>query len=221
MATYLLGPILGFTLRLRGITSLHAGAIAIGNRAIALLGPAGAGKSTTAAAFLGMGYPLLSEDTAPLVDQGDRFLIQPGYPGIRLWPDSVSALYGSAEALPRITPTWDKRYLDLTRKVDQFQKKPLPLAAIYILGERSPDSSAPRVETVPPHEGLISLVTNSYTNYMLDETMRAREFELLGRVVAGVPLRRVTPHTDPARLSALCRAILNDFRSINRAEAQS
>src|SRR5439155_24208272 len=48
---YLLGPVLGFVLRLRGITCLHASAISVGDRAVVLLGPAGAGKSTTAAAF--------------------------------------------------------------------------------------------------------------------------------------------------------------------------
>jgi hypothetical protein len=46
----------------------------------------------------------------------------------------------------------------------------------------------------------------------MDKQMRAREFELLTRVVAKVPLRRVTPHADPARLNKLCIAILNDIR---------
>ncbi len=49
--TYLLGPVLGFVLRLRGVTALHASAVAIGKQAIAFLGPAGAGKSTIAARF--------------------------------------------------------------------------------------------------------------------------------------------------------------------------
>ena len=41
--------------------------------------------------------------------------------------------------------------------------------------------------------------------------MRAREFELLGRVATHVPFRSVTPHRDPARLADLCDAILADF----------
>src|SRR5215208_6134556 len=44
-ATYLLGPILGFLLRLRGLICLHAGAVVVGESVVALLGPAGAGKS--------------------------------------------------------------------------------------------------------------------------------------------------------------------------------
>src|SRR5215469_301127 len=45
--TYLLGPVLGFVLRLRGRTCLHASAVAVGGQAIALAGSSGAGKSTT------------------------------------------------------------------------------------------------------------------------------------------------------------------------------
>src|SRR5689334_16113341 len=55
-ATYLLGPVMGFVLLLRGIVCLHASAVIIGDQAIALLGPAGSGKSTTAAAFSKLGY---------------------------------------------------------------------------------------------------------------------------------------------------------------------
>ncbi len=50
-ATYILGPVLGLLLRFRGITCLHASAVAIGGSVIAFVGAEGAGKSTTAAAF--------------------------------------------------------------------------------------------------------------------------------------------------------------------------
>src|SRR5207245_7692556 len=50
-ASYLLGPILGLVLRLRGVTCLHASAVAFGDRSVAFVGQTGAGKSTTAAAF--------------------------------------------------------------------------------------------------------------------------------------------------------------------------
>ena len=112
-AVYLLGPILGFALRLRGVTCLHASAVAIGEHAIALLGTAGAGKSTTAAAFARLGYAVLSEDVVALEDSRSGFSVQRGYPHIRLWPTSAEMLYRSPDALPPLTPNWDKRYLDL------------------------------------------------------------------------------------------------------------
>lgn len=214
-ATYLLGPIFGFLLRLRGVTCLHASAIAVDGRAIALVGAAGAGKSTTAAVFTQQGYPVLSEDVVALRDQGDSFLVQPGYPLIRLWPESVRALYGAEDALPPLTPNWNKRYLDLTQNGFDFQRQPLPLAAVYVLDERSDDPAAPLVESLPSHAGLITLVTNTYANYLLDREMRAREFELLGRLVNNLPLRKLTPHSDPARAPELCQFILDDFRSLS------
>jgi len=214
-ATYLLGPIFGFLLRLRGVTCLHASAIAVDGQAIALIGPPGAGKSTTAAAFTQQGYPALSEDVVALCDLGDTFLVQPGYPLIRLWPESVQALFGSKDALPPLTPNWDKRYLDLTRDGLRFQQQPLPLAALYILDERSDDPAAPFVEAMPSHTGLIELLANTYTNYLLDQRMRAREFDLLGRLVKNTPLRKLKPNSDPARLPELCQFILDDFRSLH------
>src|SRR5512135_3486439 len=46
--TYLVGPVIAFALRLRGAICLHASSVAVGGRAIVLLGQPGAGKSTTA-----------------------------------------------------------------------------------------------------------------------------------------------------------------------------
>jgi hypothetical protein len=208
--TYLLGPIMGFVLLLRGLVCLHASAIAIGDKAIALAGPAGAGKSTTAAAFAERGYNVLAEDVVTLDDRADHFLVRPAYPCIRLWPASVEALYGSATHLPRLTPNWDKCYLDLA---DRFHQQPLPLAAIYQINLRSDDPHAPFVEPLDRAEGLMSLVANTYATKLMDKHMRAREFELLTRVLSNVPLRSVTPHTDPARISELCDRILSDFES--------
>ena len=70
-ATYLLGPVFGFTLRLRGVTCLHASAVVIDEQAVVFLGQSGAGKSTTAAAFAQLGYPVLSDDVVALVDKVD------------------------------------------------------------------------------------------------------------------------------------------------------
>jgi len=207
-ATYLLGPVMGFVMLLRGIVCLHASAIAVGDKAIALLGPAGSGKSTTAAAFSERGYSILAEDVVTLDDGGDHFLVRPGYPCIRLWPASVKALYGSETHLPKLTPNWDKCYLDLK---EQFQARPLPLAAIYHLGQRRHDTTAPFVETLDRSEGLLSLIANTYATKLMDRQMRAREFELLTRVMNNVPLRRITPHADPAHIPELCDLLVTDF----------
>jgi hypothetical protein len=214
-ATYLLGPVMGFVLLLRGCVSLHASAIAIDNSAVAIVGPAGSGKSTTAAALADLGYSILAEDVVTLQDLDTKFLVQPAYPCIRLWPASVKALYGEDRELPKLTPTWDKCYLDLTQEQYQFQTNALPLAAIYLLDERSSDPSSPKVSELSPGEALISLIANTYATYLMDKAMRAREFELLGRVLKSVPVRKVIPHTDPLHIQTLCQTIIMDFEKLN------
>jgi hypothetical protein len=209
-ATYLLGPVMGFVMLLRGVVCLHASAVAIGDSAIAFVGPAGSGKSTTAAAFAERGYSILAEDVVTLDDRDDHFLVRPGYPCIRLWPAAVKALYGSETHLPRLTPNWAKCYLDLS---DNFQREPLRLATIYQLGERHHDAAAPYIQPLDRAEALMSLVANTYATKLMDKQMRAREFELLTRVVKNVPLRRVTPHSDPRQIPALCTRIIADFKS--------
>jgi hypothetical protein len=210
-ATYLLGPVMGFVLLLRGVVCLHASAIVVGNQAIALLGPAGSGKSTTAAAFATRGYSILAEDVVTLDDRGDHFLVRPAYPCIRLWPASVVALFGTDDCLPKLTPNWNKRYLDLTQN---FPREPLSLAAIYHLDSRRHSSEAPYVNSLDKSDGLMSLIANTYATKLMNKEMRAREFEVLTRVSRRVPLRRVTPHTDTSRIPDLCDRIIEDFVSL-------
>jgi hypothetical protein len=213
-ATYLLGPVMGFVLLLRGLHSLHASAVAVGDQAVALVGPAGAGKSTTAAALAGHGYRVLSEDVVALVPASGGFYVQPSYPCIRLWPESVEALFGAADALPLLTPNWDKRYLDLGTGIHRFQQDPLHLAAIYVIGDRSNDPMTPRVEPMSPSAALIALTGNAYVPFLKDKAARAREFELVRHVTSSLPVRRVIPHTDPGRIAGLCEVILNDFQGL-------
>lgn len=208
-ATYLLGPVFGFVLLLRGVVCLHASAIAVDSEAVALVGPAGSGKSTAAAAFSSRGFAILAEDVVTLDDRDDEFLVWPSYPCIRLWPASVKALFGTESHLPRLTPNWDKRCLALPR--EKFAREALPLSAIYVLGERSHEAAAPFIEPVDRADALLSLIANTYINYLMDKRMQARQFDLLTRVLAGVPVRKVTPHADASRIQELCDCIVNDL----------
>lgn len=215
--TYLLGPIMGFILRFRGITCLHASAIEIADKAVIIVGCSGAGKSTTAAAFAKLGYPILSDDIVALIPKKDKFWVQPAYPWVRLWPASVELLFDSPTALPRIVPgnsDWDKRYLDLTQEGYRFEDKPMPIGAIYILGDRSFDSQRPYFESIPKPRALIDLIGHSYTNRLLTKEMRTQEFECLSKVVSSVPVHKVYSHADPKEIFNLCHAIVDDFSQL-------
>ena len=222
--TYLFGPVLGFVLRLRGVICLHASAVAVDGQAIALVGSPGAGKSTIAAAFAQCGFSVIADDVVALAEDGRNFQVQPGYPRLNLWSDSVRALFGSDEALPRITPTWDKRYLALGDNGLGFTANPLPLGAIYVLGTREGDLAAPVIDDIAGSNALRDLVTNTYVNYLLDREMRSREFDVLTRLVVRMPIRRVRAPADYSAVLGLSEAIANDARRVmarNPADATS
>jgi hypothetical protein len=213
--SYLLGPVLGYLLRLRGVTCLHASAVAFNDSSVAFVGAAGSGKSTTAAAFAKQGYGVISDDIVALDDREGMFRAVPAYPHLCLWPDSVEALFGSAEALPRFIPEWEKRRMPLGDQGTRFESRLLRLGAIYLLEERSSEGT-PRVENVRPQAALLSLVAETYANKTLDRNMRASEFEVLARLVNSVPVRRVLPHSNPCGLAQLCEVIRKDFDSLIR-----
>jgi len=208
MATYLLGPVLGLLLRLRGVTCLHASAVAFGDAAVAFVGSEGAGKSTTAAALARHGHAILSDDVVALAEHNGSFLVHPAYPYLCLWPESVESLYGSADALPQFSANYEKRFLSLGTQELRFAERALPLAAIYILGDRRGDP-APLVEALAPQKAFLALVANTFATNTLDSAMRAKEFEILARMAPSVPIRGLCAHQDASRLPELCE-LLNE-----------
>jgi hypothetical protein len=214
VATYILGPVLGLLLRLRGVPCLHASAVAFGNSAVAFAGSEGAGKSTTAAALARRGHAVISDDIVALVEPEGSISVLPAYPYLSLWQESVKILYGPEKTLPSFSPSYDKRQLLLTENRLRFQEMQMPLRAVFLLGERVSDPAAPFVEKPSAGEALVALVANSYATNMLDQDMRAREFELLGRLVATVPVWRLRPHEEGSRIGSLCDVIHEKCREL-------
>ena len=218
IAAYFLGPVMGFLLTLRGMVCLHSSAVAVTGQALALAGPSGAGKSTLTGAMARRGVGVLADDIVALTGKrdGGKFLVPPGYPRLRLWPDSVRMLYGESQVLPPMTPNWDKRYADLTGEGYLFQTAPLPLGAIYILHDRE-QTGAPCIAPLTGRDALVALTANRYFP-LPGKTALADAFDLLGRLVANVPVRRVIPHDDPAHLPRLREMILDDFHALRSGQ---
>jgi hypothetical protein len=209
-ATYLLGPVLGILLRLKGEVCLHASAVALGDRVAVFAGNAGAGKSTTAAAFARQGYPIVSDDVVRLEERGNSFFVEPAYPHLSLWPESVEFLFGSADALPRFSSNWEKRNLTLGELGTQFEWRKLPVGAIYILGGRCADPG-PHLAELTSQSAFMALVANSYSTNILDREMRVKEFDFFARLVSSTPVRQLDIQHNPSRLPDLCRLIQEDF----------
>lgn len=213
LLTFLAGPAFGCLLFVRGMTMLHGSAIALGNKAIALLGPPGAGKSTTAAAFAMSNFPVLTDDIVAIGERQGEFLVQPAYRRVCLWPDSVAALYGSENALPLLTQGWGKRGLELGDS-SPFQRQALPLAAVYVLGGRTSPCPSGTIVNLSPRELLVKLLGNTYAG-RLPNDRPARDFDVLARLVNRVHGRCITPHPSSCHIPELRSAIIEDFERLD------
>ena len=217
MTVLLLGQVLGCALRLRGTLCLHGCVMKMGEHAIAIVGESGAGKSTTAAALAKLGHAILSDDIAVLNECEQYWLVQPGYPRLRLWPDSINTLHGSEVGLTRIFSFSEKRFINLNDNNSettawQFHNEPLPLAAIYILGERQPDLAIPNIEAIPSTNAVMTLMAHRAAKHLpLDKEKQAQEFAGLSRVVMSVPVRKVIRSDSLEALPQVCDAILEDL----------
>jgi hypothetical protein len=220
MGTYLLGPVLGLLLRLRGVTCLHASAVAFGETAVAFVGSEGAGKSTTAAALARHGHAILSDDVVALAEHNGSFLVHPAYPYLCLWPESVESLYGSRDALPQFSTNYEKRFLSLGTQELRFAERALPLGAIYILGDRRGDP-APLAEELAPQKAFLALVANTFATNTLDSGMRAKEFEILARLAPSVPIRGLCAHQDASRLPELCELLDEETQKLRTRNSAS
>jgi hypothetical protein len=206
-ASYLIGSVLAFVIRLRGSIMLHASAVAVEGRAWLFVGESWAGKSSTAAAFSILGYPMMSDDIVRIEIDGDDLTAYPSHPRLNVWPDSAACLYGTRDAPRGHGDSQGKHSLDLTEGVSAFQTTPLPIEAVYLLGERSGTRRTPAIRSISPRTALMALVGHAYGTRFRDRTMRAREFDVLCRLVERVPVRELRFGNDLGELVSSCRVL--------------
>jgi len=206
-AGYLAGSVLGFVLRLRGAVPLHASAIGVDGRALLFIGDAWAGKSSTAAAFSTLGYPVLADDIVRIDIAHGEGLAHPGHPRLGLWSDSAGALFGEPGDERSLSQEYQKRVFD-PQGSGSLDARPVPIAAIYLLGERLSEVSAPpSIEPVPPSAALVALVRHTFGGSYLDRAMRALEFDVLCRLVDRVPVRQLRFGDDLSALQESCEVL--------------
>ena len=178
---------LGFILRQRGHLALHASAVQIGGGALAIVGPHGAGKSTIAAALVTRGLPLIADDVLHLRKTASAWMAEPYAYGLRLWPDAVSMVLGQGASLPRLTPTWDKRLLEVDGINVTAAAEPVALRAILFMDDGEPGNDTPSFIPLGSAETVVRLAAHSSASHLLDGSARAREFQSLVDLVRSIP----------------------------------
>ena len=137
---YVVGTVMAILLYQRQFLVLHGSVIDIDGEAVIFLGNSGDGKSSTAAALHAAGYKLVNDDVAPIT-LGDRpAFLQPGFPQIKMSPETANALGYDFESLPLIHPQESKRGY---RPQHNFSRSPLAIKRIYVLDYGAEFASTP------------------------------------------------------------------------------
>lgn len=202
----LLDQVLPLVFNALGRDALHATAVLTPRGAVAFAGETGAGKSTLAASFAELGCPTISDDCLLLdVSEEDGIRVVPAYPGVRLYEDSRRGV-GDLHATGRVAD-----YSTKQRVVSRgdFPRAPVPLRVIYHLAQSGED--APSSGPVPPSEAFVALTTSSFRLDVDDGPMLVRQMELFSRVVAAVPVRRLSVPRSFARLADARALVLREL----------
>jgi hypothetical protein len=176
-----LNQVMPLALSRQGKLVLHGSAVDIGGQGVAFLGESGRGKSTLAASFASEGTRFLTDDGLLLSWLGDRCMILPSHPSIRLWEDSQDALIGQCMAIaPAVSFTSKARFL--AGSGIAFCDEARPLRRVFFLGEGN--ALVPTIEPLRPAEALIELVKHSFLLDIEARDMLARHFDDLSQLAA-------------------------------------
>jgi hypothetical protein len=198
---------MAFNLRLRGLICLHASAIVINGGAVLFVGASGKGKSTLAALFGSHGHPVLTDDIAALRRDEGGIWVQPGYPALRLHPESLRA-FGADRKVSPIAPDWDKFLLYVDADGLQFAQQPTPLARIYLLAERG---EQPSLEPIPTLPAIPLLMENNYLAPVSQLHDYQRDFAVLAAAAASVPVRALVVPDGIDKLPSLYDIVISDL----------
>jgi hypothetical protein len=196
----------------RGLTCLHASVVAVEDRAIALIGAKGAGKSTLALALARHGGRLVSDDVAAVSLHDETWWVEAGRAALRMRPDSAASLDAGFNALRPVwasaPPSLDKRYYE-AREPCRSAPARLPLAGIFLLAPRG-RTATPELRPMAPGELLPALLANRHTASVLDHAGHRRDFGCLGALVRYVPGRELTRPDDLGTVRDVATAVLTE-----------
>ena len=158
-----LGPVLGLLMFQRQSHFVYHSSVvgkSDGKGAVAFVASKGGGKSTMATLMIQNGYSLVSDDLLAVDRHRDGSWVEPGFPGMKLWPDAAEQISNDVSSLPSIggkDVDYDKRIVSLE---NQYIDSPLPLNSVIFLDYGEEDN--PRIEPLNKKEALFYLMPHWY-----------------------------------------------------------
>lgn len=193
------GPARRFLLQQRGLIVLHAAAVRLGHRAVALLGSSGSGKSTLAAALLARGHRLMAEDILA-VEPGTQIVLGETGAHLRLRSDVIEALGHDPRQLRQL----DGGKLALPAAISEGGDR---LVRLYALSEGEQLEMTP----ITPASVLLEMLRGSPATPLARFGGGRRHLDALAALAGAVPARRVQRPWSLAALGAAAALIEADL----------
>jgi hypothetical protein len=199
----LLGRVLALAAHADGHLALHASAVSIEGRAVALIGPKRAGKSTLAMALVRHGARLLTDDTLVVRLRPESVWAAPGVQRIRLWDDSARALRASVSVAEGAKP-------EVARLApNELEIVPVPLAACYLLEASSEArAGAVRRQRVSPVRAALTHVRFGKLGALAGGAVGAAQLERAVELTRAVPLLVAEVGRDLSALDAVAERFI-------------
>lgn len=200
-ALLLAGNVVAFLLERAGHCVLHASAVARGERALAVVGASGMGKSTLAALLCARGASFVTDDLLRVDFDGADVRCVPGPPEVRLRADAGAVVDVLKHAVP--ARTVDGR--TAVRFPEAIDPSRPTLAAIVVPEERG----AMAMERCRPREALLMLCRYPRTLGCSSPPLLRGRLRSLVRLVERVPVFRLTAPSGPPFPADYGRTVLS------------
>jgi len=211
-----LGPICAFWLEMLGTPCLHAGAVAVGGRAVAFLGGKGAGKTSLVAAMMLRNHSLMTDDLLAVDTVEGGAVAYSSYPQLRMSCEQAAYFRGAYTDLARAQRGSEKRRVAVGRGgFGRSSSESTRLACVYVPQRYEPRNVGDddvEIAPVTAGEAITELIRHSFTPRMINAVgWQAQRLGRVARVCEAVPIRRITYASGLEKLEAVGEAVEQDI----------
>ena len=208
MRHLLLNQVIPITLTHLGALVLHASACMTPEGSVAFMGRTGAGKSTLAASFGLRGFEVLTDDCMLVEKQDDHAVTVPSYAGVRLWPDTITALCDRDVAPEPLAHYTEKKRLVFEQGDGTASFK---LAAIFVLTQAHSRQKGNGISIHPlaPSDALLEIAANTFYFDTSDHRRLERAFRQYEWAARNIPFFSLNFPRDYAALTRVHKAVLD------------